>query len=60
MKYTYWKDDDFYVGYLCDYPDYQTQGLTLDELNNNLKALLEDITSGEIPYIRKVAELTIE
>jgi len=57
VKYTYWKDGGFYIGYLNDYPDYQTQGLSKEELAHNLKDLLKDIESEEIPYIRKVEEL---
>jgi len=59
IKYTYWKDEKFYIGYLNDYPDYHTQGLSKEELIDNLKDLLKDITSDEIPYIRKVEELVL-
>ncbi len=59
IKYTYWKDGDYYLGYLNDYPDYETQGLSKEELLVNLKELLKDIESGEVPYIRKVEELVI-
>ncbi|MCI5190893.1 MAG: type II toxin-antitoxin system HicB family antitoxin [Candidatus Electrothrix sp. AS4_5] len=57
LKFTYWKDEDFYLGYLNDYPDYQTQGLSKEELIENLKELLKDVESYEMPYIRKVEEL---
>jgi len=57
IKYTYWKDNDFYIGYLNDYPDYQTQAYSKDELIENLKELLNDIDSDQVPYIRKVEEL---
>lgn len=56
-RYVYWQDGDYYIGYLFDYPDYLTQGMTKDELIENLKDLLKDIDSGEVPYIRKVEEL---
>ncbi len=59
IKYTYWKDERFYLGYLNDYPDYHTQGLSKAELLDNLKELLKDIESDEIPYIRKVEELEL-
>ncbi|RKZ49013.1 MAG: type II toxin-antitoxin system HicB family antitoxin [Candidatus Parabeggiatoa sp. nov. 3] len=59
IKYTYWKNETFYIGYLNDYPDYQTQGLSKEELIDNLKALLKDIESDEIPYIRKVEEFEL-
>jgi predicted RNase H-like HicB family nuclease len=40
MKMTrciYWQDNDMWLGYLEDYPDYRTQGKTLEELQENLK-----------------------
>ncbi len=39
---VYWRDGDFYLGYLKDYPDYQTQGYSKEELINNLKDILND------------------
>ena len=47
------KDGDFFIGYLNEFPDYETQGYSLDELKTNLKSLFEDIKSEEIPYIRQ-------
>ena len=58
-KYLYWKDDDMWLGYLEEYPDYMTQGETLDELKENLKDIYGDIISGAIPCVRKVAELEV-
>jgi predicted RNase H-like HicB family nuclease len=37
LTYTYWEDGDYFVGYLNDYPDDSTQGLTLGELEEALK-----------------------
>lgn len=59
IKFTFWQDDSFFVGFLNEYPDYQTQGLTKQELIENLKDLLNDIESDQIPYIRKVEELLV-
>jgi len=58
-KFTYWQDGDYYLGFLNEYPDYQTQGMSKEELVNNLKNLLADLESGEIPYIRKVEDLVV-
>ena len=58
-KFTYWQDGDYYLGFLNDYPDYQTEGMSKEELVKNLKDLLADLQSGEIPYIRKVEELVL-
>jgi len=49
LKFTYWKDGNFYLGFLNDYPDYQTQGLSKEDLVNNLKSLLADLESRELP-----------
>ena len=59
LKYTFWQDGEFYLGYLNDYPDYQTQGSSKEELLENLKDLLSDLESGEVPFIRKVEEMAI-
>jgi predicted RNase H-like HicB family nuclease len=59
MKFTYWQDGNYYLGFLNDYPDYQTQGMSKEELANSLKDLLADLESGEVPYIRKVEELVV-
>ena len=58
-KFTYWQDGDYYLGYLNEYPDYQTQGKSKDELVRHLRDLLVDMESGEIPYIRKTEELVL-
>lgn len=47
------------MGYLEDYPDYMTQGETLEELRDNLKDICMEITSGQIPCIHKVGELDL-
>ena len=56
-KFTYWQDGDYYLGFLNDYPEYETQGMSKEELVRNLKDLLADLESGEIPYVRKVEDL---
>jgi hypothetical protein len=58
-KFVYWEDEGFYVGYFQDYPDYWTQGTTLDDLKEHLRDLYTDLTSGQIPGVRKVDELVV-
>jgi predicted RNase H-like HicB family nuclease len=58
-RYVYWQDGDKWLGYFDEYPDYMTQGESLEDLRESLKDLFLDLTSGEIPGIRKVAELTV-
>ena len=48
-----------WLGYFEDFPDYLTQGTTLEELQANLRDLYLDLTGGEIPGIRRVAELSV-
>ena len=58
-KYVYWQDGNQWLGYFDEYPDYQTQGESLEELQENLKDLFRDLTSGEIPGVRRTAELPV-
>ena len=58
-KYVYWQDGNMWLGYLEEYPDYRTQGESLEELKENLKDIYKELTSGSVPCIRKVAELEL-
>jgi len=58
-KFIYWEEGGFYVGHFVDYPDYWTQGTTIDDLKDHLRDLYVDLTSGQIPGIRKVDELVV-
>ncbi|MGI8739738.1 MAG: type II toxin-antitoxin system HicB family antitoxin [Gammaproteobacteria bacterium] len=60
QKYVYGKDDDSWLGYLQEFPDYWTQGETEAELKEHLVDLYGDLNSGAIPNVRRVAELNIE
>jgi len=59
LRFIYWEEDNAWLGYLEDYPDYWTQGGTLDHLREHLKDLHQELTSGAIPGVRRVGELTI-
>jgi len=59
IRYIHWEDGGMWLGYLEDYPDYMTQGETLEELEENLRDLYQDLTGGHIPGVRKAAELHI-
>lgn len=48
-----------WLGYFEEFPDYMTQGESLEDLQVHLRDLYVDLTSGEIPGIRRVAELTV-
>ena len=59
QKYTYWQDDDMWLGFFEEYPDYWTQGETTEELEENLIDIYNELNSGNIPCVRKVAELQV-
>ena len=59
LKFNFWQDGEFFIGFLNDFPDYETQGYSKEELVENLKDLLNDLQSGEVPYVRKVEDLVI-
>jgi len=45
LNYVYRQYDDYYVGHLVDFPDYDTQGKTIEELEAMLKSLYADLMS---------------
>jgi predicted RNase H-like HicB family nuclease len=59
IKFVYCQENDKWVGWLEEYPDYRTQGSTLNELKDNLKEIYDDITTGKIPHIRRHGELVV-
>jgi hypothetical protein len=58
-KYVHWEDGETFTGYFVDYPDYWTQGESIDDLKEHLLDLYRDLTSGQIAGIRKVDELAV-
>jgi predicted RNase H-like HicB family nuclease len=47
------------VSYWEEFPDYMTQGETLEELQTNLKDIYQDLTGGSIPCVRHVSEMEV-
>ena len=58
-RYVYWQEDDMWLGYLEEFPDYWTQGESLDDLQEHLKDLYNDLASGIIPNVRRASELEV-
>ena len=48
-----------WLGYFDEYPDYITQGESIEDLQEHLKDLYGDLTGSEIPGIRRVADLSL-
>jgi len=46
VKYIHWQEDEHWLGYLEEYPDYWTQGESLDDLQDHLRDLYSELTSG--------------
>ncbi|HMP82082.1 MAG TPA: type II toxin-antitoxin system HicB family antitoxin [Verrucomicrobiota bacterium] len=59
IRYVYWQDGDAWIGHLENYPDYMTQGESLADLEEHLRDLFKDLSTGEIPFVRKIAELQV-
>lgn len=57
-KITYWKDGEFWLGYLNDYPEYMTQGESFEDLVDHLKDINNDIQEELVPGKR--IELEVE
>lgn len=58
-RYVYWQVEDMWLGYLEEFPDYWTQGTSLEDLEEHLKDLHNELTSGAIPNVRRIAELEV-
>ena len=59
LRYVYWQDGQFWIGYLEDYSDYLTQGESLEELQEHLRDLFADLSGGHNPAVCKLAELEV-
>ena len=59
MDFTYWQDNDSFIGFINQYPDYETQGKTLDELKESLIDLWRDLEVGNVLYSRKIDTLQV-
>lgn len=60
LNFNYYQEENLWVGWLEEFPDYRTQGETLEELKENLKDLYDELTSSRIPNVRRVGELVVE
>lgn len=59
IPYVYWQDEGMWLGYIEGFPDYWTQGADQQDLGDHLRGLYKDLTSGEIPNVRRVAPLQV-
>ncbi len=47
MKIVYQEIDNWFIGHIQEYPNYETQGETLEELKTNLMDIYQDIMGCE-------------
>jgi hypothetical protein len=61
LQYTYWQDGSFFVGFLDDYPDDSTQGVSLNELEEALIEIYEikQEEKKHLAQIRKIGKIRI-
>ena len=59
VKVVVWQQEETWLGYLQEYPDYWTQGDSLDDLKEHLKDLHADLSAGAIPGARSVVDLVV-
>jgi hypothetical protein len=61
LQYTYWQDGTFFVGFLDDYPDDSTQGVSLTELEEALVEVYEikQEEKKHLAEIRKTGKVKI-
>lgn len=57
LRYVYWQDGQFWLGHLEEFPDYVTQGESLEDLQDHLRDLHTDLSGGQIPGVRRLAEM---
>jgi hypothetical protein len=61
LQYTYWQDGAFFVGFLDDYPDDSTQGVSLTELEEALIEIYEvkQEEKRHLAAIRKTGKIKV-
>ncbi|MBC2695072.1 MAG: type II toxin-antitoxin system HicB family antitoxin [Desulfobacteraceae bacterium] len=49
LNIVYKKEKKWFIGHIQEYPDYESQGKTVDELRENLIEIYNDINQGLVP-----------
>jgi len=45
-KFTYYQEEEMWIGWLEEYPDYRSQGESLSELKENLKDIYSELQTS--------------
>jgi predicted RNase H-like HicB family nuclease len=59
MAMIYWKSDEFWLGKLLEHPEIMTQGVTLEELEENIKDAYLLMAMDDVPQEYQVKEIVI-
>jgi predicted RNase H-like HicB family nuclease len=60
VKIVYWQEDDGrWLGHLETYPEFMSQGETLDELRENLRDILAEVESRNIPLVKTHEDMAV-
>jgi predicted RNase H-like HicB family nuclease len=59
LNMVYWKGKKFWVGKLVEHPEIMTQGLTLKELEENIRDAYQMMVLDDVPQAHKVKELAL-
>jgi predicted RNase H-like HicB family nuclease len=52
IKYLHCEEGDAWVGWLEDYPNYRTQGYSMEKLEEHVKDIVEELSGGSIPGVQ--------
>ena len=55
----YWKGEKFWLGKLLEHPEIVTQGVTLEELEKNIKEAYQMMTMDDVPKEYKLKEIAL-
>jgi predicted RNase H-like HicB family nuclease len=56
---VYWKDEQFWLGKLLQYPEVMTQGETIEELEENLRDAYRLMVLADVPDDARIKELEL-
>lgn len=56
-RYVRRQEGEIWLGYCEEFPDYLTQGKSLGELEDSLRDIYRDLTSGQIPGFAQLLSL---
>ncbi len=59
MTMIYWKENKFWLGKFLEHPEIMTQGLTLEELEMNLRDAYLMMAMDDVPETYKAKEITL-